>query len=272
MWQGDDETLTTSIANLDRLCLHTGNILSFNALRMTPYKNSSEEMMAALQLKLTACDYEISQDCAAIRMCHDNVGVSNYDRDELKITLKLFLHSMDTTEIDECLQLTCQQLNIAYVDQFILALPELEHGEDIGQWLNIISPVWKRIEELTRERKIFSVGVADLLLPYLQALYDFAEIKPCINHYSIEGCCSVPSDLQQYAKEKDIQLLTHNDPRHFATRDSFTCKCCANPNQVLCKILTSFEPSWAARYTVWVRRRSILSAKGYILQLKRQPI
>ncbi|KHJ75877.1 hypothetical protein OESDEN_24505, partial [Oesophagostomum dentatum] len=57
-------------------------------------------------------------------------------------------------------------------------------------------------------------GVSDLDVDRLRLLYDAAkEHPPTIDHYSIDGCCTVPSELVEYAKTHDIQLLTHNDPR-----------------------------------------------------------
>ena len=39
------------------------------------------------------------------------------------------------------------------------------------------------------------------------------QVKPCIVQINLAICCVVPPDLQEYAKENDILLLTHNDTR-----------------------------------------------------------
>jgi len=38
------------------------------------------------------------------------------------------------------------------------------------------------------------------------------QVKPAINQVNLTTCCVIPQDLTEFAKEHDIQLLTHNDP------------------------------------------------------------
>ena len=49
-------------------------------------------------------------------------------------------------------------------------------------------------------------------------------MKPCINQVDVSTCCVIPQDLQDFAKQNDIQLMTHSDPAgklplHYTTAD-----------------------------------------------------
>ena len=59
--------------------------------------------------------------------------------------------------------------------------------------------------------KIDNVHFTVILIRFFYDLY--LQVKPCINQVNLESCCVMPKDLTEYAKENDIQLLTHNDPR-----------------------------------------------------------
>ena len=38
------------------------------------------------------------------------------------------------------------------------------------------------------------------------------QVKPSINQVNLDSCCVMPPELVEFAKECDIQLLTHSDP------------------------------------------------------------
>lgn len=39
------------------------------------------------------------------------------------------------------------------------------------------------------------------------------KVKPSSNQVNLASCCVMPPDLTAFAKEFDIQLLTHNDSK-----------------------------------------------------------
>ncbi|KAE9547911.1 hypothetical protein FO519_008880 [Halicephalobus sp. NKZ332] len=186
-----------------------------------------------------------------------------HDRDDLKITLKVFLDDFSLAEIEAAIAATLDQLKVENIEQLILDFPHPEDDEVDQAWLDKILPIWKDLEKLVQSGKVVSIGVSDFNIKALQMLVDAAETKPCVNHYNIDGCCVVPPDLQKYAQENDIQLLTHNDPHPFPLREVFQTICTLNKSAPVCR--ERFIPTWAARYTVWIRRRSIMAAKGYIV-------
>jgi diketogulonate reductase-like aldo/keto reductase len=66
-----------------------------------------------------------------------------------------------------------------------------EHKELDEEWFAKITTAWARAESLVEGNKVVSVGVADFELPALKALYERSNLKPCVDHYNIEGCCVV---------------------------------------------------------------------------------
>lgn len=65
---------------------------------------------------------------------------------------------------------------------------------DLGksEWIQNIIELWRKCEELIKNEKILSVGVADLHLAPLKSIYECSSsLKPCLDHFNIEGCCVV---------------------------------------------------------------------------------
>lgn len=48
---------------------------------------------------------------------------------------------------------------------------------------------------------------------FIFLLFHAMKIKPSSNQVNLASCCVMPPDLTAFAKEFDIQLLTHNDPK-----------------------------------------------------------
>uniref|UniRef100_F1L958 GCS light chain n=2 Tax=Ascaris TaxID=6251 RepID=F1L958_ASCSU len=250
--------------------LNTGNINSCGELKRRACKDSAEELVAALQIELNKRDDLHFANDQTISLAA--METNNYPRNDLKITLKVFMSSSDFSQVTDCLNATKSLLGVESIEQLIMSFnnfePESEDSEDkeLKNWVENVISVWEKIEALVKNGEISTVGVADFDLNHLKALYDGAEIKPRIAHFNIAGCCSVPKDLQDYARENDIQLLTHNDPKPFVTADGLK-DICNNEKYPLCD--HDYKPSWASRYTVWVRGRSIIAAKGYMVQFER---
>ncbi|XP_075254021.1 glutamate--cysteine ligase regulatory subunit-like [Convolutriloba macropyga] len=113
----------------------------------------------------------------------------------------------------------------------------------------------------------WTVGFSDLNAASLRDVYDNAHNKPSIDQINSDVCCSPPEDLVALCKEKDIQLLTHNDPRDILSED------------VMAEILSShlthhkdllgWQVAWVLRYSGLVKCRGIIHTKGYIVKLAR---
>ncbi len=117
--------------------------------------------------------------------------------------------------------------------------------------------------------RVKTIGVADFDLPELRALYDWApNVKPSIDHFNIQACCTVPPELQAFAKEKEILLLTHNDPKPFVPEERLK-QICTNDLGVQAKCCKSWGVGWVGRATVMIRSRSVLIGKTYVVEFRK---
>uniref|UniRef100_A0A915LG49 GCS light chain n=1 Tax=Meloidogyne javanica TaxID=6303 RepID=A0A915LG49_MELJA len=242
-------TLNALIDKLNKLKhfrIHTGNINTFVDLKLKRFTNSAEELKETFKLVLNNLPSNISVGDDGMLLLVDKKHCDNvYEREDLKITLKLFLEKFDYDYIKDAV--------------------ESNSPDSIDEkWFNEVLRVWKETENgLIAQRKVLYMGVADFQLPELDLLFKKAVHKPGIVHVFIDGCCVVNPELQAYAKQNSIQLLTHNDPKPFPLKEVFHCFCEDKSDPDSSRICqTLFEPVWAARYTVWVRRRSLMAAKA----------
>ncbi|CAK5091485.1 unnamed protein product [Meloidogyne enterolobii] len=268
-------TLNALIDQLNKLKhfrIHTGNINTFVDLKLKRFTNSAEELKETFKLVLNNLPSNISVGDDGMLLLVDKKHCDNvYEREDLKITLKLFLEKFDYDYIKDAVEAVIKQLKTDSIEQLILSFPESESNSPDSiddKWFNEVLRVWKETENgLIAQRKVLYMGVADFQLPELDLLFKKAVHKPGIVHVFIDGCCVVNPELQAYAKQNSIQLLTHNDPKPFPLKEVFHCFCEDKSDPDSSRICqTLFEPVWAARYTVWVRRRSLMAAKGFIVQ------
>ncbi|KAI6188915.1 Purple acid phosphatase [Aphelenchoides besseyi] len=265
------QSLMSKLQLLNDFRIHTGNINNYVELKLKRFQNSAEELIACLDLQFASLDANIDVTGNNMLLLSNRGHADTvYERDDLKITLKVFLPDFNVQQMHDAVDATINQLKTDNIEQLILALPHSEntkmdeHKELDGEWFERIAKAWSEAEKLVDSGKVVSVGVADFEYPALQKLIQTARHKPCVDHYNIEGCCVVPPELQKLAKENDVQLLTHNDPEPFPLKEIFRSFCNLSECAPICNV--SFKPTWAARYTVWVRRRSLMASKGFIVQ------
>lgn len=60
------------------------------------------------------------------------------------------------------------------------------------------------------------------LIFFLITVFCYFQVKPSSNQVNLASCCVMPPDLTAFAKQFDIQLLTHNDPKGKALPDKLT--------------------------------------------------
>jgi glutamate--cysteine ligase regulatory subunit len=275
VWQ----SLIDQLHKLKTFRINTGNINNYVQLKLKKYANSAEELGACLDLQFKNLPENTQVGENGILLLTDKAHRdTEYERDDLKITLKIFVEQFEFSYINDAIETALEQLKIDVIEQLILTFPQTSDSNDASapvdvHWFSEVLRIWNEVStKLVANGKVFSVGVADFQLGALKKLYESASTKPCVNHFNIEGCCVVPPELQNFAREHEIQLLTHNDPNPYPLKDVFRSFCGSNKSDsaaaaksVCCN---TFEPVWAARYTIWVRRRSLMAAKGYIVQFK----
>ncbi|PAV86638.1 hypothetical protein WR25_23330 [Diploscapter pachys] len=165
---------------------------------------------------------------------------------DTKTTLKIFLSSIRPKYVESAFKAVLDSINESFISTLIIDFPkdECDSLED-DEWLKRVRPIWSVLEDLVDEGKVLALGAADLGVDRLRLLVESTERHPPkVNHFSIDGCCTVPPELVEYAKSHDIQLLTHNDAR-IRTDDDATLK--QTVQSITKSDLTNYERIWTAR-------------------------
>ncbi|XP_074895079.1 glutamate--cysteine ligase regulatory subunit isoform X1 [Buteo buteo] len=258
------------------LTLQTGNLLNWGCLRKKCPATPAEEVRDCIQKTLTEWSSKIGQDLnqEILEVLECTVAqaiekINPEERDELKVSVsskiaKLFVIGSNSSSIRDAVDLACRALGVAQLDSVIIAPPPVEDGTSLS--LEYLQPYWQELENLVQNKKIVAIGTSDLDKTLLEQLYLWAQVKPSSNQVNLASCCVMPPDLTAFAKEFDIQLLTHNDPKELLCEASF--------QEVLQESIQNTKahewiPLWLLRYSVIVKSRGIIKSKGYIMQAKR---
>jgi len=196
-------------------------------------------------------------------------------RDQLKITLKIFLHDCDVTALFAAVKAALSKLATNRVDMLFLATP-IEVIPHIGIGSGTVGPeqeeakeqlqkLWKGVEQLIGEGKVGGAGLCDLHPPVFIQIYEEAEIKPVSIQVNLKSCCVVPEELSNFAKSNKLTLLTHSDPGELLPGD-----CLRNMlYPKLAREAGHYAAHWVARYQVHLKDRGVLLQKRYLLELKK---
>ena len=122
---------------------------------------------------------------------------------------------------------------------------------------------------------IRQLGVSEFSSDRLEKLLPEIKVRPTVDQINVKDCCVVPKTLIMYAKERGIELLTHNDCTDIlpcgVTRDLL------GSGEGGAGILASrsdaggeekglkgdIEPQWVIKYTAVVKNRGVVENKGY---------
>uniref|UniRef100_UPI003AACF71E glutamate--cysteine ligase regulatory subunit isoform X3 n=1 Tax=Centroberyx gerrardi TaxID=166262 RepID=UPI003AACF71E len=239
----------TLLNHAKTLKLHTGNLVNRSRLKKKcPSSPSEEELPDTL-------DCSIPQATDAI---------TPEEREELKVSVKLFLCESDQSSIRDAVEMACQTLAVSQLDSVIIAPPGPLEGD--SQTLSHLQPAWEELEALVRSQRIAAIGTSDLDKDLLEQLYNWAQVKPSSNQVNLASCCVMPPDLTAFAKEFDIQLLTHNDPKELMSAATFQ-EAVQESTQDL--QVADWRLEWVLRYSIIVKSRGIIKAKGYLVNARK---
>ncbi|XP_002732117.1 glutamate--cysteine ligase regulatory subunit-like [Saccoglossus kowalevskii] len=186
------------------------------------------------------------------------------ERYTLKLTVKLFVCNVEPELMRQAVDRVCLELGVTKIDLLLLSMPEKPFEEDLT--IEHFKPLWIMLETLVDEGKIEALGVSDLDKIMLEQLFIWSKVKPSINQVNLQSCCVMPPEMTEFAKENEIQLLTHSDPKEILPpkvfRDVLSETC--HPDDG-----ANWFPSWILRYSVLIKQRGIIKTKGYIVKSQR---
>ncbi|XP_051951086.1 glutamate--cysteine ligase regulatory subunit-like [Xyrauchen texanus] len=253
------------------LKLHTGNLVNRSRLKKKCPSSPSEELQDCIRgtlseffaSTLSTHDSELPGvlDCT---IPENTEAITPEEREELKVSVKLFLTESDCSSIRNAVDMACLSLGVSQLDSVIIAPPSFPEGE--VQTLTHLQPLWEELEGLVHNQKIAAIGTSDLDKTLLEHLYNWAQVKPSSNQVNLASCCVMPPELTAFAKEFDIQLLTHNDPNELISAAGFQEAVQESSKELE---VVDWRLEWVLRYSIIVKSRGIIKSKGYIVHAKK---
>jgi glutamate--cysteine ligase regulatory subunit len=212
------------------------------------------------------------------------------ERDQYDITVKLFYlpgipASRRCAHTREAIDLVLKELHVKSIDLLIVSFPgilfdadddseEEDNEASNGEPDDFDSTVqtWRVLESLHEQGMIAQLGVAEFGSERLARFLPHTKVKPSVDQINLKDCCVVPKSLILYAKQEQIQLLTHNDCNDILPVG--TTRELLGPSEKGAGILASspdaddgikgdVEPQWVVKYTAVVKDRGVVENKGY---------
>ncbi|CAG2102379.1 unnamed protein product [Medioppia subpectinata] len=257
---------------VESVVIDSGNLLSLEDLKRKVSIHPNEEFAEGITRIVTQWqpngDLKPDTKTAFLANGHNpsSATVLSAERQTYRITVKLFLFDdcgHDCPSLRSGVDVVLKQLGIESIDSLIVSLP----SRTTKLSLDDIKPFWTCAETFVTDGRASQLGVSDLDTNQLAALYEWAHTsKPTTNHINLEACCVIPEEMSAYAKQHNIQLLTHNDPKDFLPESRF--------NEIMSHLVDPNESKlwkrvWIARYSIIVAGKGILQNKGYILSAKK---
>ncbi|KAF3834720.1 hypothetical protein F7725_027278 [Dissostichus mawsoni] len=130
-------------------------------------------------------------------------------------------------ELQDCIQ--------AALSDWKAATKPPSNGEN--QSLAHLQPAWEELESLVRSQRIAAIGTSDLDKDLLEQLYTWAQVKPSSNQVNLASCCLMSAATFQEAVQEGTQDLS----------------------------AAIWRLEWVLRYSIIVKSRGIIKAKGYLV-------
>lgn len=213
------------------------------------------------------------------------------ERSEYSITVKLFFLpgtslSKRYKYAQEAVGLVLQELHVPSIDLLIVSFPgvsfdaddeqeqeesetcEQDAADDIGSMVE----TWRALEQLHADGLVLQIGVSEFGSERLAKFLPRTIIRPSVDQINVRDCCVVPKSLILYAKEQNIELLTHNDCTNILPKGTVRevlgsggkgAAVLVGPDACSDGLKGEIEPQWVVKYTAVVRDRGVIENKGY---------
>lgn len=222
------------------------------------------------------------------------------ERKAYDITVKIFFlpgipSSRRVQQTQDAINLVLKELGVENIDLLIVSYPGVtfdadDDGEeeisidendslnsDESTSLDAQVKTWQVLETYQRRGVIAQLGVSEFSSDRLDRFLPEIDIKPTVDQINVKDCCVVPQTLITYAKEHNIELLTHNDCVDIlpcgTTRELLGPGLDGKGARVLAfssdapdaeaGLKGNIEPQWVIKYTAVVKDRGVVEDKGY---------
>jgi glutamate--cysteine ligase regulatory subunit len=218
-------------------------------------------------------------------------------RESYDITAKLFYlpgipSSRRCRHTREAIELVLSELGVENIDLLIVSYPgvsfdadddgeeeasidEADSGNSEDEGFEAQIKTWHVLEALHEKGTISQLGLSEFSSTRLERFLPEVKIRPSVDQINVKDCCVVPKTLIMYAKQHNIELLTHNDCTDILPPG--TTRELLGPGKTGAGILAArpdagdedhglkgdIEPQWVIKYTAVVKDRGVIENKGY---------
>ncbi|CAG8535314.1 5265_t:CDS:2 [Scutellospora calospora] len=241
--------MSSKFLDISTVIIYTGNVM-----KQANINTFKDELASCLEnsLKNVYSSYNIDQTRGILEIPSVYSQYKLKDRSDFEITAKLFYLPSSSTSPDNP-----SIPPPSYISQSLYLLFRLLVLSDFEK----LAEVWKELESHYRNDRIKKLGVSEFTKNRFERFLDVVEIPPKIDQINVKGCCDLPRQMIGYAKEHDIELLTHRDPTNVLPSATF--------QKILKNTKFSFNsellPRWVLKYSVLIKCREVVANKGYIV-------
>ncbi|XP_067877316.1 glutamate--cysteine ligase regulatory subunit-like isoform X2 [Heterodontus francisci] len=166
------------------ISVSTGNVVKWCASMKTCPVSTDQEVLYCIKAALVEWASRFQPDQAEVNglpqhlvcnLVQDTERIGPNEREDIRISVKLFICRFDTAIVKEAVTRACVDLGVTQLDSVILAVAPLPGGQH--PTLEDLKPYWKELEILVQDQKIASIGVSDLDQKMLEALCQHAQIS-----------------------------------------------------------------------------------------------
>ncbi|KAF2643735.1 hypothetical protein P280DRAFT_215830 [Massarina eburnea CBS 473.64] len=152
---------------------------------------------------------------------------------------------------------------------------EADAGDGAPEDIDTMLTTWRTLETLHSEGLVSKLGIAEFNVTKLEKFLSQTKVKPSVNQINVRDCCVVPKPLILYAKQQQIELLTHNDCTNVLPPGTLREILGSGDKGVgvlaregetgdgVEKLKGDVEPQWVVKYTAVVKDRGVVESKGY---------
>jgi glutamate--cysteine ligase regulatory subunit len=216
------------------------------------------------------------------------------DRAKYEITVKLFFlpnkpASDRCAQSREAIEYVLKELHVSNIDLLIISYPGIAYDADdeassaeeqnntssesrleadaAAESIDAMISTWKCLEQFHDEGVIKRLGVSEFGIDRLKRFLGKARIRPEVDQINVKDCCVVPRPLVKYAKEEEIQLLTHADCTNILSTEEVGNLLGQDEGSAGILGAGGIEgevvPQWVIKYTAVVKDRGVIENKGY---------
>ncbi|KAG2221897.1 hypothetical protein INT45_012541 [Circinella minor] len=252
------------IPTFKHLTLYTGNVMKTSVAGRSKVlgKKSNTELINAIDDTLCASlggnkpsfRYIDQESLLEVPDLRSRSRILPEDRSDVEVTAKLFYLGEKPKDnaayIRSSVEHLQRLLGVDTIDTFIVSLGEAD-----------VSSAWKQLELLHQQNILNKLGVADFSQKQLETILSDSSVtvKPSVNQINVGQCCDMPSAMIDLARKHHIELLHNADQADILDTESLSALLQKH------NIRATVKPQFVIKYHVFVRCRSVVNDKGYVV-------